>query len=91
MILPGPPPVTGPVTRCDCCDLPVESCGKPAEDRARQADLAERRRLLALPGVFEAAYPGPCQACPDPIRPGDPIMRGTGSPHYVHAADRHPF
>ena len=58
--------------RCDCCDLPVESCGKAAEKRERAAALAERERLLAA-GALTARYAGLCSRCSDRIREGDPI------------------
>lgn len=66
------------MTRCDCCDLPVESCGRAVE-RAQLAQLvAERRRLLALPGVIAAQYPGACSGCGERFVVGDPIARHEG-------------
>lgn len=55
--------------RCECCDLPVSSCGKAAGTRARAEHLQEQRRLRAL-GFMPAAYPGVCSACGEPFRPG---------------------
>lgn len=83
--------------RCDCCDLPPAYCGREAETRQRRAAAAERARLLALPGVIAARFPGRCAACPEPIRPGDPITASghapgfTGAHAFVHADCRAPF
>ena len=63
------------MTRCVCCDLPVESCGKAVEDRQRAAAAAERDRLLALPGVFAAMFPGSCTGCGERFGAGEPIKR----------------
>lgn len=62
-------------TRCTCCDLPRESCGKAAEDRARAERFVERTRLLAQPGWIAASYPGFCSRCYDRIDVGQPIAR----------------
>lgn len=63
------------MTRCDCCDLPVESCGRAAEQRQRANQRAERARLLALPGALPAAYPGKCADCGERFDASDPISR----------------
>lgn len=66
--------------RCDCCDLPVESCGRDAE-RQQLADLkAERARLLAMPGVIAAKFPSKCGSCGQRFDAGTPIIahRGQG-------------
>jgi hypothetical protein len=61
--------------RCDCCDLPITSCGRAAELRQRAAATAEGRRLLALPGAIPARYAGLCGSCDEPFAEGDPITR----------------
>lgn len=48
--------------RCDCCDLPVESCGKAAEARLRAEAARDRDRLLRA-GWAPAVYPGRCAVC----------------------------
>lgn len=56
--------------RCDCCDLPVESCGKEAERRQRierNSQLSE----LARKGFFPSQYGGNCFSC------GLPFPKGT--------------
>lgn len=55
--------------RCECCDLPVESCGKAAEQRQR----AEQRRVSA--DRLVAVFAGLCADCGERIRPGDTIER----------------
>ena len=77
--------------RCECCDLPVAMCGRAAESRLAALARAERARLLALPGVWAAEFPGVCPACRERIEPTDPICRGPEPRTYVHAACRHPF
>lgn len=62
-------------SRCDCCDLPVESCGKRIEAARAAADRAERARLFDLPGVFRALWPGSCAGCGERFAEGDPIKR----------------
>lgn len=66
-------------TRCSCCDLPAESCGRELERRQR-AELAERRhRLLELPGVTPARYSSTCGSCGDwTVKAGDPIAFHAG-------------
>lgn len=67
------------VKRCDCCDLPVESCGKAAE--RRQAELRARRAAILLetvPGARPALFSGLCPGCGDQVRKGDPIVRRQG-------------
>lgn len=64
--------------RCDCCDLPVESCGKAIEDRQRAEAHAERERLLTLPGVIAADLAGRCARCHGRVEVGDPIRHERG-------------
>ncbi len=68
--------------RCDCCDLPVESCGRAAEQRHRREAAAERQRALSLPGYFPALYPGMCDDCGERFGPGD-LIRRAPSGYYV--------
>lgn len=56
-------------TRCDCCDLPVYSCGKAKETRLRQEWKADRSRLEAR-GWLSAIYPGVCEQCRERFEPG---------------------
>jgi len=59
--------------RCECCELPVYSCGKAVEDRQRRYEQAERAALLARPSWFAAHYRGPCDSCGVWFEPGTPI------------------
>lgn len=52
--------------RCDCCDLPVYSCGKAIEQQARQ------KRETTGPTI-EAKFAGKCPSCGDWITVGTPI------------------
>jgi hypothetical protein len=61
--------------RCDCCELPIASCGKAAELRQRAAEATERRRLLNQPDAIPARYAGLCGSCDEPFAEGDPITR----------------
>lgn len=62
------------MTRCECCDLPVESCGKALETRQRAEAKARRQRALASdPRAFPASYDGTC-ACGDRFKAGTPIV-----------------
>ena len=63
----------GTQPRCECCDLPLSSCGLTAERRLRQEAAELRRRVLADPRYFPASLPGRCVACGEEIAPGDPI------------------
>lgn len=54
------------VVRCECCDLPVYSCGKSAEDGQRKLDAATRRWLINH-GWFTAQWPGVCGRCCKPF------------------------
>ena len=57
--------MSSPDERCSCCDLPVSSCGKAAEQRQRAELAAERTRLRAK-GWFTSLYPGTCASCGEP-------------------------
>lgn len=48
--------------RCDCCDLPVYSCGRAAEQQQRQEQAAHRASLIEA-GWFPAQWPGSCGRC----------------------------
>lgn len=58
------------MTRCDCCDLPVESCGKAAEQRQR-AEAAQDRPPHGK--TVEARYTSRCAYCGEPMRMGSLI------------------
>jgi len=69
------------VSLCDCCDLPVGSCGKAAERRQRK-ELAEFHKTLSARGWFPAEYPGVC-SCGEPFNAGALIVRDTGSGRWI--------
>ena len=64
--------------RCECCDLPVESCGKAAEQRARRDDAAVLTTAFAAPHVVAAQYPGRCADCGEWFPADTPIYAGEG-------------
>lgn len=66
--------MSGETERCDCCDLPVATCGKAVEQRQRKEDQAERARALAHPRALKALYAGACCQCGERFKPGDPII-----------------
>lgn len=81
-------------TRCDCFDLPVESCGKAAEQKQRKQAAQERQRLAAL-GWFPASYPGTCK-CGEPFDQGDLIVMDLAARRWIAACcentrDEHPL
>lgn len=55
--------------RCECCDLPVYSCGKAGERKQHAEARAEVQRLTAL-GFFPAEHPGRCGHCGEWFKPG---------------------
>lgn len=57
------------MSRCDCCDLPIESCGKEAELRQRW-DTQQARAQLRLKGYFPALFDGTCQGCDERFTAG---------------------
>lgn len=59
-------------TRCDCCDLPTESCGKSIEQAQRKAD-ASRVSGMMQRGYVQAQFFSKCSECGDSINKGDPI------------------
>ena len=61
------------VTRCRCCDLPVESCGKAAEERIRAEEHARLVRLLRTPPWLPAKFAGTCAICSESFPAGYPI------------------
>jgi hypothetical protein len=67
--------------RCTCCELPVSSCGKAAESRQRQQDQAHQRYLIKN-GWFRSQYPGACDRCQEPFRPGT-LIHANGLKSYL--------
>lgn len=65
------------LARCDCCDLPVESCGKAAEQHERRQQSAQRVLLLHS-GWVPAQWAGSCGQCGERFEPLTPIRRGVG-------------
>lgn len=62
--------------RCTCCDLLGYSCGRAKELKEQNEAAAERRRVLALPGVVPAMHPAFCSSCGEfSIREGTPIRK----------------
>jgi hypothetical protein len=66
--------------RCECCDLPVASCGKAAETKQRREDQRQRMQLrvrLMAAGWLLSRYPGFCVRCGEPYPEGTLIQRRT--------------
>lgn len=61
------------MSRCVCCDLPVESCGREIEKERRRTDANERSRVLKEPGAIPAKYNGRCNGCGEWFPKGTPI------------------
>lgn len=62
--------------RCDCCDVPLYSCGRALAAR-QAADLrAQIERALQEPGVVPAAYLiRSCPGCRSVVPVGHPIRK----------------
>jgi hypothetical protein len=60
--------------RCDCCDLPVESCGRAAAQQQEAERRAVRQRLLQRPGVVAARHASACATCGGRYGLGTPIV-----------------
>lgn len=63
---------------CTCCDLPLSSCGKAAEDRQRAADR-QRETALVGRGFIAAKFSGVCAGCGDHYGVGA-MIRFAGPP-----------
>jgi len=61
--------------RCKCCDLLVEFCGKAAARKQHAIELAQRQKLLELPGWFAAEWRGMCYVCQEWFPVGTLITR----------------
>lgn len=61
--------------RCDCCDLPVYSCGKAQEEIERREEAALREQLREHPRWFPSIYPGTCSGCDGYFEVGTYIKR----------------
>lgn len=61
---------------CECCDLPIESCGRAAEAKQR-AELQEWRRWLVRHGWFRSNYPRVCHRCETGFKAGS-VIRSDG-------------
>lgn len=66
--------------RCECCDLPIYSCGKADARRLAAEAEADRWRLLSMPGVIPAAFASRCVTCGDRYPKGTPIRHLAGDP-----------
>ena len=71
-------------TRCECCDLPVRSCGKAKETELRRQDRQYRAWLTAR-GWFPAQWPGCCERCGTEFKAGTLIRRDPGEDGYRSA------
>lgn len=70
------------MTRCQCCDLDIRSCGKALEQRQR-ADAARRAGELTARGYIRAAYPGTCATCREPFGSGAYITSTVGGAGWI--------
>lgn len=61
--------------RCECCWLPVASCGKAAEAKQRAEVKARRAELLRRREWFAATYPGVCARCGEWFATDTPIRK----------------
>ena len=64
--------------RCQCCDLPVYSCGKAKETELRREWRQDRERLEAQ-GWRSSLYPGACEHCHEWFATGTLIRMVAGS------------
>jgi hypothetical protein len=67
---------------CECCELPLASCGRAAEKR-QQAELAEWHRYLIRHGWFASRFPGSCRKCGTAFKPGVLIFTRNRSAPYL--------
>lgn len=65
-------------TRCECCDLPSESCGRALEQQER-VESARHRGSLVRAGWFPAQYAGACGTCGEWFKEGSLIHAGPGA------------
>lgn len=65
-------------SRCVCCDLPVESCGKSLELERARTDANVRSQRLEEAGVVPARYNGSCNGCGEWFPKGTPIRADPG-------------
>lgn len=72
---------------CDCCELPIKSCGRALEQRRLTEVRQRNRRVLAAPGVIEANFGGRCPDCSQTFHEGDPIARNADGLWSHCAAD----
>lgn len=70
--------------RCDCCDLPVSSCGKAAED-AQRLQLEMWRRYLCKIGWFRSQFGGACHKCGTDFPAGACIRSDGHARHGAHS------
>lgn len=73
--------------RCECCDLPIESCGKEIEQHQIAEHAAANAELMTR-GWFPAKYPGECAACGSPFDTNDMIrLHTTTGAHRCYIAE----
>lgn len=68
-------------TRCECCELPLYSCGKAAAQK-QETEEKKFRTELAARGWFASQFPGSCRGCGEDFEPGS-LIHGT-SDGYGH-------
>lgn len=69
--------------RCECCDLPVDQCGRAADEAQRRERKALYQQALATPGVIPSKYGGVCPGCGTRYVEGAPIRRGPDGWHGI--------
>ncbi len=65
---------------CNCCDLPMELCGRAAAAR-QEAEDKNQRTMMINAGWFAAKFPGNCRECGEGFASGDLIKGGPGYGH----------
>lgn len=68
-------------TRCDCCNLLPDACGKEAAKK-QEAEAKQQRAELTARGWFVSRFPGSCRGCGEDFDPGA-LIHGT-SDGYGH-------
>lgn len=61
--------------RCDCCWLPISSCGKAAEQRETLRTRQLHAYLRRCRDWLDSCFDGVCAECGEPFKAGTPITR----------------
>lgn len=73
---------------CECCDFPIDMCGKAAAKK-QDAEASEHRKFLLGRGWFTARFPGTCGGCQSKITAGEDFIHALPGNRYGYRQSKY--